>query len=111
MAYFAPWAVEARGLYDHAVIYALGQQEKEVPKSTSAKPSDVKPRKIDWVYSTLPINIALGPIGTFVQLYLIHLNGVQAGTVYAAAAVTASNAVSIPAAIIWGFATDRLGKL
>jgi MFS family permease len=52
----------------------------------------------------------LGPIGTFVQLYLIHLNGVQAGTVYAAAAVTASNAVSIPAAIIWGFATDRLGK-
>jgi MFS family permease len=52
----------------------------------------------------------LGPIGTFVQLYLIHLNGVQAGTVYAAAAVTASNAVSIPAAIIWGFATDKLGK-
>lgn len=52
----------------------------------------------------------MGPIGTFVQLYLIHLNGVQAGTVYAAAAVTASNAVSIPAAIIWGFATDRLGK-
>jgi len=75
-----------------------------------AEPSNTKPRRIDWVYSTLPINVALGPIGTFVQLYLIQLNGVQAGTVYVAAAVTAFNAVSIPAAIIWGFATDRLRK-
>jgi MFS family permease len=62
------------------------------------------------VYSTLPINVALGPIGTFVQLYLLQLNGVQAGTVYVAAAVTLFNAVSIPAAIIWGFATDRLRR-
>ena len=67
------------------------------------------PRKrIDWVYSILPMNIALGPIGTFVQLYLLQTNGVQAGTVYVAVAVTAFNAVSIPAAIVWGLATDRL---
>jgi MFS family permease len=71
-------------------------------------PGTPKPRRPDWIYSVLPVNIALGPIGTFVQLYLIHLNGVQAGTVYVAAAVTAFNAVSIPAAIIWGFATDHL---
>lgn len=66
--------------------------------------------RLDWVYSTLPVNIALGPVGTFVQLYLLKLDGVQAGTVWVAVAVTAFNAVSIPAAIIWGFATDRLHK-
>ncbi len=67
-------------------------------------------RRLDWVYSTLPVNIALGPIGTFVQLYLLKLDGVQAGTAWVAAAVTAFNAVSIPAAIIWGFTTDKLRK-
>lgn len=72
--------------------------------------SRVRPRRLDWVYATLPVNVALGPVGTFVQLYLLQLDGVQAGTVYVAAAVTAFNAVSIPAAIIWGFATDRLHK-
>ncbi len=67
-------------------------------------------RKIDWVYATLPVNIALGPIGTFVQLYLLQLDGIAVGTIWVAAAVTAFNAVSIPAAIIWGFATDRLRR-
>ena len=54
------------------------------------------------------MNIALGPIGTFVQLYLLQTNGVQTGTVYVTVAVTAFNAVSIPAAIVWGLVTDRL---
>jgi MFS family permease len=62
------------------------------------------------VYATLPINIALGPIGTFVQLYLLKIGGLEAGTIYVAAAVTAFNAVSIPAAVIWGVVTDRLHK-
>ena len=56
------------------------------------------------------MNIALGPIGTFVQLSLLQTNGVQAGTVYIGVALTLYNAVSIPAAIIWGLATDRLRK-
>jgi MFS family permease len=67
-------------------------------------------RRISWVYATLPINTALGPIGVFVQLYLLQLNGIEAGTVYIAVAVTAFNAVSIPAAVIWGVVTDRLHK-
>ena len=75
-----------------------------------SNPTGSKPRRLDWVYSTLPINIALGPIGTFVQLSLLEINGVQDGTVLVAIAVTIFNAVSIPAAIIWGFATDRLRK-
>lgn len=78
--------------------------------SSSPAPPSPKPKRLDWVYSALPINIALGPIGTFVQLYLLKLNGVQMGTVYVAEAVTAFNAVSIPAAIIWGFATDKLRR-
>ncbi len=69
------------------------------------------PRKrIDWVYSTLPVNIALGPIGTYVQLYLLHVNGVQEGTVYVTVALSLFSAVSIPAAIIWGIVTDRLHR-
>jgi MFS family permease len=65
-------------------------------------------RRISWVYSILPINIALGPIGTFVQLYLLRVGGNHEGTLYVAAAVTAFNAVSIPAAVIWGLVTDRV---
>ena len=42
------------------------------------------------------------------QLYLLQLDGVHQGTIYVAAALTAFNAVSIPAAIVWGFVTDRL---
>ena len=69
------------------------------------------PRKrIDWVYSTLPVNIALGPIGTYVQLYLLHANGVQQGTVYVTVALSLFSAVSIPAAIVWGIVTDRLRR-
>lgn len=67
------------------------------------------PRKsIPWVYSTLPVNVALGPIGTFVSLYLLRTNGVQAGTAYVALAATLFNAVGIPAALFWGLVTDRL---
>lgn len=82
----------------------MEQQQQQQQKKNN------KPSRVDWVYSTLPINIALGPVGTFVQLSLLQINGVQAGTVLAAIAVTAFYAVSIPAAIIWGFATDRLRR-
>ena len=69
---------------------------------------DGGPKRVIWVYATLSANIALGPIGTFVQLYLLGLYGSQAGTPYAVLAVAAFNAVSIPSALIWGVATDRL---
>jgi MFS family permease len=67
-----------------------------------------KAGRISWIYSVLPINMASGPASTFVQLYLMQLNGVSVGTLYVAVAATAFNAVSIPAAVIWGIATDRL---
>jgi len=45
-----------------------------------------------------------------IQLYLIELNGVTLGTIYSGLAIAIFNGVSIPAAIFWGFATDRLHK-
>ncbi len=100
-----------RDVFDHAVIYTPRCMPKRgYSHHLGADSSKTGMSRIDWVYSTLPVNIALGPIGTFVQLYLLRLDGVQAGTVWVAAAVTAFNAVSIPAAIIWGFTTDRLHK-
>lgn len=64
-------------------------------------------RKADWIYSTLPINIALGPVGTFVQLYILELHGT---VIDIGLATTLFNAVTIPAAIIWGYATDRFTR-
>lgn len=61
-------------------------------------------QKVNWIYCVLPVNIALGPVGTFVQLYILELHGT---VIDIALATTLFNAVSIPAAIIWGFATDR----
>ena len=60
-----------------------------------------------WIYSVLPINVALGPIGTLVQLFILDLHGT---VIDIGLAVTLFNAVSIPSAIIWGMATDRYHK-
>jgi MFS family permease len=67
---------------------------------------NLKPREhgVDWIYSVLPINVALGPVGTFVQLYILELHGT---VIDIGLAITLFNGVSIPAAMIWGFATDR----
>ncbi len=75
---------------------------------TESLPQVARPRKTStWIYSVLPVNMALGPVGIMVQLYLVQINGVSIGTVYAALAVGIYNAVSIPASIFWGLATDR----
>ena len=63
---------------------------------------------MSWFYSVLPFNIAQGPLGTFVQLYILQLYGPDIGKIYVGLVVTAFNAVTIPASMIWGFATDRL---
>ncbi len=77
-------------------------------ETPSPSPSTKVGRRPKWIYSVLPINIAMGPIGTMVQLYLIQLNGTALGTIYAGLAVGIFNAVTIPASIFWGFASDRL---
>ena len=69
-----------------------------------------KPARTAWLYSVFPVSIAAGPLGTMVQLYLIQLNGQALGTIYGSLAAAIYNGVSIPAALFWGFATDRLHK-
>jgi MFS family permease len=67
-------------------------------------------KRISWLVSVFPISVATGPLGTMVQLYLIYLNGQALGTIYGGLAVAAYNGISIPAALFWGVATDRLHK-
>ncbi|MDG6900832.1 MAG: hypothetical protein JRM80_02590 [Nitrososphaerota archaeon] len=63
-----------------------------------------------WIYSTLPISVATGPLGTMVQLFLIQLNGQALGTIYGGLASAIYNGISIPAALFWGVTIDRLHK-
>ena len=53
----------------------------------------------------LPINMATGPVGTFAQLYILELHG---SVIDIGLAATFFAAASIPAAIFWGFVTDRI---
>jgi MFS family permease len=57
-----------------------------------------------WFYSQLPVEIAVGPVSTLIQLYILDLHGT---VIDVGLAVTLFNAVSIPAAVIWGYVTDR----
>jgi len=72
--------------------------------------AEPKTRRTTWIYSAFPVSIAIGPVGTMVQLYLIYLNGQALGTIYGSLATAIFNGVSIPAALFWGVATDRLHK-
>lgn len=57
-----------------------------------------------WFYSQLPVDIAAGPVSTLIQLYILELHGT---VIDVGLAITLFNAVSIPAAVIWGYVTDR----
>jgi MFS family permease len=57
-----------------------------------------------WVNAVLPFNIALGPVGTLIQLLILNLHGT---VIDVGLAVTLFNAVSVPSAILCGFVTDR----
>jgi MFS family permease len=74
----------------------------------TTKDGERKAPRLPWVYSILPVSLATGPLATLVQLHLIELNGSSLGVIYAGLAVAAFNGVSIPAAIFWGFASDRI---
>jgi MFS family permease len=57
-----------------------------------------------WFYSQLPVSIATGPVATLIQLYILELHGT---VIDIGLTITLYNAVSIPAAILWGYVTDR----
>lgn len=72
--------------------------------------ADSKLNNDRWLYSVFPVSVATGPLGTMVQLYLIQLNGQALGTIYSGLAAAVYNGISIPAALFWGVAIDRLHK-
>lgn len=69
-----------------------------------------RPGKDRWLYSTFPVSVATGPLGTMVLLYLIAQNGQALGTIYGGLASAVYNGISIPAALFWGVTIDRLHK-
>ncbi len=66
-----------------------------------------KANRVAWINSVLPISIALGPVSTIIQLFILNMHGT---VIEVGLAVTLYNTVSIPAAMFWGFATDRARK-
>ena len=66
-----------------------------------------KANRVAWINSVLPISIALGPISTIIQLFILNMHGT---VIEVGLAITLYNTVSIPAAMFWGFATDRAHK-
>lgn len=56
-----------------------------------------------WMLAAVPFSAAVGPLSTFVPLYLLRLGG---NAITVGLAVTLYNAVIIPASIIWGLAVD-----
>jgi len=59
---------------------------------------------VRWFYSQVPVAIATGPVGTLIQLYILELHGT---VIDVGLTITLFNAVSIPAAVVWGYVTDR----
>lgn len=87
----------------------IDRKQDSVGGACMAGQADGIPAKMPrWVYSVLPISLAAGPLGTLIQLHLVDINGPTLGIIYASLAVSAFNAVTIPAAIFWGYATDRI---
>ena len=60
-----------------------------------------------WVNAVLPFNVALGPVGTLIQLLILNLHGT---VIDVGLAVTLANGVSVPSAMVWGFFTDRFRR-
>ncbi|MFI5419839.1 MAG: MFS transporter [Nitrososphaerales archaeon] len=80
---------------------------KEVSESNALPIKSKKNSKPSWFYASLPFNVALGPLSTYVQLLLLQNYGQNLGTVYIGLLLTIFNGVTIPASMVWGMATDR----
>lgn len=72
------------------------------------RPMKPGPKRMAWLYAVFPVSMATGPLGTLVALYLVYLNGNTLGAIYFGIASAVYNGISIPAALFWGYATDRL---
>jgi MFS family permease len=64
-------------------------------------------KRAAWINAVLPFNVALGPVGTLIQLLILNLHGT---VIDVGLAITLFNSVGAPAAIVWGFVTDRFHR-
>ncbi|MEM0362386.1 MAG: MFS transporter [Sulfolobaceae archaeon] len=60
-----------------------------------------------WMYLVIPFNASTGPLSTLITLQILSLGGNAINIAYA---ISLSNAVLIPASMIWGFVADRLDR-
>ncbi len=60
-------------------------------------------RSTRWIYSTLPANIAFGPLSGVITLYILQLGGTVIAVSYA---IAFASALAIPAAFFWGYVSD-----
>jgi MFS family permease len=86
---------------------ANSEQSKNNSAASAPTDSSKSSKNAGWVRSVIPFSIATGPVSTLVVLLVLSLHGTVLDVGYA---VTLFNAVSIPAAIFWGFASDRLHR-
>jgi MFS family permease len=61
----------------------------------------------EWVDAILPFNIAVGPVSTLIQLLILNLHGTVIDVSFA---IALFSAVGVPAALFWGFVTDRFQR-
>ena len=68
----------------------------------------VRTRKpVVWVDAILPFYIAVGPVGTLIQLLILNLQGTVIDVAFA---IALFSAVGVPAALFWGFVADRFQR-
>jgi len=80
---------------------------KALPKAPLLNPSSSSRASTGWMKAVLPFNMALGSVGTFVQLYILGLGG---SVVDVSLALTLYNLASVPSLMLWGFVTDRVHR-
>ncbi len=83
------------------------QTSKEQLETSMSSQSNSSKASKNWMNVILPFNMAVGPVGTFAQLYILELGG---SVVDVSLAVALYNLVSIPSLMLWGFVTDRVYK-
>jgi MFS family permease len=64
-------------------------------------------RSAGWVDAILPFNVAFGPVSTLIQLLILNLQGTVLDVSFA---IALFSAVGVPAALFWGFVTDRFQR-
>lgn len=67
----------------------------------------IKYKDTRWMFLVIPFNTATGPLSTLITLQILSLGGNAINVAYA---ISLSNAILIPASMIWGFMADKFDR-